>query len=167
MTRRYLFSAGLTILLGAAVVTAQRPAGPAGNGGEGGAESRDMRLVGHSDLQGRSAYQPEIKRQGDRWIAYVGHHGGNAMNPLTGREEANGTSIVDVTDPRSPKYLAHIPGQALEAGGTGESGGAQMVRSHRQRPARDAQELVGMRHRHRVPRLRPGWMARATHGQDL
>lgn len=125
MTRRHLVSAGLTIVLGAAVVAAQRPAS---SGGEGGAESRDMRLVGHSDLQGRSAYQPEIKRQGDRWIAYVGHHGGNRMNPLTGRDEPNGTSIVDVTDPRNPRYLAHIPGQPLVPGAAGEAGGAQMAR---------------------------------------
>ena len=124
MTRRHLTCLALTILAGVGVA-AQRQAA---NGGEEGAESRDMRLVGHSDLQGRSAYQPEIKRQGDRWIAYVGHHGGNAMNPLTAREEPHGTSIVDVTDPRNPKYLAHIPGQALEAGGTAESGGAQMAR---------------------------------------
>ena len=37
-------------------------------------DSRDMRLVGHHDLAGRGAYQPVIQRQGDRWIAYVGHH---------------------------------------------------------------------------------------------
>jgi len=124
MTRRHLACAALTILLGVAAVAARQ----AGNGGEGGAESRDMRLVGHTDLQGRSAYQPEIKRQGDRWIAYVGHHGGRAMNPLTGREEPHGTSIVDVTDPRNPKYLAHIPGQPQAAGAAGEAGGAQMAR---------------------------------------
>ena len=63
-------------------------------------------------------------RQGNRWIAYVGHHGGTALNPLTGQQESNGTSIVDVTDPKQPRYLAHIPGEA----GQGEAGGAQMVR---------------------------------------
>ncbi|HET7766684.1 MAG TPA: hypothetical protein VFK92_16485 [Burkholderiales bacterium] len=88
------------------------------------AEKRNMELVGYSDLQGRSAYQPTIHRQGDRWIAYVGHHGDNVLNPLTGKKEDNGTSIVDVTDPRHPKYLAHIPGQP----GMAEAGGAQMVR---------------------------------------
>jgi len=31
-----------------------------------------MELVGSHDLQGRSAYQPLVHRQGDRWIAYVG-----------------------------------------------------------------------------------------------
>ncbi len=32
-------------------------------------EAMNMRLVGHSDLQGRSAYRPTIHRQGDRYIA--------------------------------------------------------------------------------------------------
>ena len=38
--------------------------------------------------------------------------------------EDNGTSILDVTNPKQPKYLAHIPG----AVGQAEAGGAQMVR---------------------------------------
>jgi hypothetical protein len=86
----------------------------------------NMELVGYNDLQARSAYQPVIQRQGDRWIAYVGHHAGMEPNPLTGQQEPNGTSIVDVTDPKRPKYLAHIPGQSTTA--AGEGGGAQMVR---------------------------------------
>src|SRR2546428_12518714 len=89
-----------------------------------GAEAHDMELVGHDDLQGRSAYQPTIHQQRGRVIAYVGHHGGKARNPLTGIEEDNGTSIVDVTDPARPRYLAHIPGPA----GGSEQGGAQMAR---------------------------------------
>src|SRR5438309_5647947 len=89
-----------------------------------GAEARDMELVGHDDLQGRSAYQPTIYKQGGRFVAYVGHHGGKARNPLTGVEEDNGTSIVDVTDAARPRYLAHIPG----ASGGSEQGGAQMAR---------------------------------------
>src|SRR5579864_4825409 len=85
----------------------------------------NMELAGFSDLQGRSAYQPIIIKEGDREIAYVGHHTGSAMNPLTGVVEPNGTSIVDVTDPAKPKYLSHIPGST--AAGE-ETGGAQMVR---------------------------------------
>ncbi len=30
-------------------------------------EASNMRLVGWTDLQARSAYQPTIHRQGDRW----------------------------------------------------------------------------------------------------
>jgi hypothetical protein len=92
-------------------------------------EAKNMRLVGHNDLQARSAYQPTIHHQGNRYIAYVGHHGGTRdvlkpINRLNGQAEYNGTSILDVTDPAQPKYLAHIPG--LE--GLNEAGGAQMVR---------------------------------------
>ncbi|TMH39707.1 MAG: hypothetical protein E6H54_20610 [Betaproteobacteria bacterium] len=89
-----------------------------------GSSASNMALAGHDDLQGRSAYQPYVKESRGRWIAYVGHHGGKALNTLTGREEDNGTSIVDVTDPRKPRFLAHIPGEPGQA----ESGGAQMVR---------------------------------------
>ena len=91
------------------------------------AEKNNMELVGYNDLQARSAYQPTIHRQGQRWIAYVGHHGGSQLNPLTGKQENNGTSIVDVTDPKQPKYVAHIPGEPVRPG-PGESGGAQMTR---------------------------------------
>ena len=75
-----------------------------------GPESKNMELVGMDPLQGRQAYQPTLHRQGDRWIAYVGLHAGAALNPLTGKTEGNGTMVVDVTDPRHPQALAHIPG---------------------------------------------------------
>src|SRR5262252_790956 len=92
-------------------------------------EAKDMALVGSHDLQGRSAYQPTIHLQSGRWIAYIGHHGGTPqvpkpVNPLTGAQEFNGTSLLDVTDPHQPKLVAHIPGDE----GIAEQGGAQMVR---------------------------------------
>jgi hypothetical protein len=90
------------------------------------AERKNLELVGFDDLQARSAYQPlvEFNRIARRWIAYVGHHAGSSPNPLTGTVEDNGTSIIDVTNVRRPRYLFHIPG----APGAGEGGGAQMVR---------------------------------------
>ena len=52
-------------------------------------EASNMKLVGYDDLQARSAYQPTIHHQGDRWIAYIGHHGGtdeipDPVNPMSG-----------------------------------------------------------------------------------
>ena len=112
----------MALLMGGTVVAASQKVGDP-------PEASNMRLVGFNDLQGRSAYQPTIHHQGNRWIAYIGHHGGTDAvpkpgNPLTGQSEFNGTSIVDVTDPAHPVYLRHIPGQE----GTYEAGGAQMTR---------------------------------------
>jgi hypothetical protein len=87
-------------------------------------QAMNMKLVGYSDLQARTAYQPTIQKQGNRWIAYIGHHGDKKINPLNGKIEDNGTSIIDVTDPKKPQYLTHIPGEE----GKAEQGGAQMVR---------------------------------------
>jgi hypothetical protein len=39
-------------------------------------EARNMELFGYHDLQARSAYQPLVREQNGRWIAYIGHHGG-------------------------------------------------------------------------------------------
>ena len=88
------------------------------------ASASNMALVGHHDLQARSGYQPLVHAQGGRFIAYIGHHGGKAINALTGQAEDHGTSILDVTDPRNPHYLAHLPGEP----GRAETGGAQMAR---------------------------------------
>ncbi len=117
----------LILCLGVALALLGREAGAAepSKGARRSAEAKDMALVGYHDLQARSAYQPVIQHQGDRFIAYIGHHGGTALNPLTGKTEPNGASIVDVTDPRKPRYLHHIPGSAE---GSGEAGGAQMAR---------------------------------------
>ncbi len=78
----------------------------------------NMELVGHHDLQQRWSYQPVPHRVGDRWILFVGHHAGEAMNPLTGNVERNGMSILDVTDPAAPVLLHHQPPSGDEANGT-------------------------------------------------
>ena len=116
MSNHILTVSGVLVLLAFSPASAQQDKARASN----------MSLVGYNDLQARSAYQPVIEKQGARWIAYIGHHGGEQLNPMTGKVEQNGTSVVDVTDPKAPKYLAHIPGEGKEH--TGESGGASMVR---------------------------------------
>src|SRR5688500_12616728 len=75
-------------------------AGPAA--AQHGQESNNMRLLGHHDLQARSAYWGVIQEQDGRWIAYVGHHNGSEFDPLSGVVEPNGNSILDVTNPRRP-----------------------------------------------------------------
>ena len=117
------------LLIVACAVSLLAPGARAQDGlGKGhGAESRNMRLVAADELQGRAAFQPVIIRQGNRWIAYVGHSGGSALNPLTGKTEPNGTSIVDVTDPARPKYLHHLPTESDAEVVGAEGGGAQML----------------------------------------
>jgi len=70
------------------------------------AEASNVRLVGYSDLQGRETLQVTVKGN----YAYVGHHKGAEMNPLTGKVEPNGTSIIDISNPARPKIVVHIPG---------------------------------------------------------
>jgi len=74
------------------------------------AEAWNVRLVGHSDLQGRETLQVVCKGN----YAYAGHQidrgTGEYLNPLTGKVENSGTTIVDVSDPAKPKIVSHIPG---------------------------------------------------------
>jgi len=109
------------IITAAATVCLTMAATPTVAGDTDSTERWNMRLVGQHDLQNRGAYQPVIQQQGDRWVAYVGHHGGSSHNPITGEVETHGTSIVDVTDPTKPVYLHHLPGAA----------GAQMTQTCR------------------------------------
>src|SRR5688572_27428380 len=83
----------------AAVVVALGTAGSALAISQSG-EQKDMRRVGHTDLQGRPAYHPWFQKYPDgRIIAFIGTHGGTKFNPVTRRDEFNGTMIVDITDP--------------------------------------------------------------------
>ncbi len=89
-------------------------------------EQKNMRRVGHTDLQGRAAYHPDFITYPDgRVIAFVGTHSSAIPtvppttidsnlpkpNPLKGGAiEANGTMIIDITNPRQPVEKFHIPG---------------------------------------------------------
>ncbi len=72
-----------------------------------GADAANVKLVGYSDLQGRAALQVTLRGN----YAYVGHHRGRERNPLTGRVEPNGTTILDVSDPARPRIVIHLPGR--------------------------------------------------------
>src|SRR5262245_56386483 len=78
-------------------------------------DARNVRLVGYHDLQGRESLVVTalFDAANGSWV-YVGHHesywdGKPRMNPITGREEWNGTSILNVDDPANPKLVWHIP----------------------------------------------------------
>jgi hypothetical protein len=98
---------------------------PVGTLNPDGSNTFNTQWLGHNDLQGRTTYQTTVHTQWDpvaqsyRVIAYAGHFAGKMLNPMTGNIEENGTSIVDVTDPRHPKYLKHL---------IADKGGARMVK---------------------------------------
>ncbi len=127
--------AALSAALAAALALAAGDAAAISQSGE----ATNMIRLGHTDLQGRPTYQPNVIRYPDgRTILFVGQHGGvpdgrvtncpaNTLpNPLKAGSpcENNGTMIIDVTDPRNPVEQSLIPAPTL-----GNSvGQSQMVR---------------------------------------
>lgn len=87
--------------------------------------SKNLKLVGVHELQGRSIYNGHVREYPDgRWIAFVGFHSGSAFNDLTGQNEPNGNAMVDVTNPRKPVLLHHLPSDAVFGGP--QSGGRNL-----------------------------------------
>jgi hypothetical protein len=117
-----LISDGKASVKGSALATAVFAAfviaAGSANGASQSGEQKDVRRVGHADLQGRAAYHPYFVQYPDgRVIAFVGTHSnttdnGPRPNPLRpGRPvEPNGTMIVDISDPARPVEKFHIPG---------------------------------------------------------
>jgi hypothetical protein len=69
-----------------------------------------MKIVGFNDNQGRpSSDDGWIENQNGVYILYVTDSGGTHYNPLTGKMEKDGTSLINVTDPTHPVFLHHIP----------------------------------------------------------
>jgi hypothetical protein len=110
------------VALAAAIALAFTAVGAQAIGQSG--EAMNMIRLGHTDLQGRPAYQPNVIQYPDgRTILFVGMHNGVPVpvpacpqflpNPLNGNAcENNGTMIIDVTDPRNPVEKALIPSPA-------------------------------------------------------
>ncbi len=77
--------------------------------------AQNVRLVGYNDLQGReSLRRDDAVRPGERKLGVRGPSREllgqkPKMNPITGQEEWNGTSILNVDDPANPTYVWHIP----------------------------------------------------------
>ena len=63
----------------------------------------------------RSSTTTKSDAANGNWV-YIGHHDSfrdekPLLNPITGKMEFNGTSILDITDPAKPRYVWHIPNQ--------------------------------------------------------
>jgi hypothetical protein len=93
------------------------PSPPATSADERAEAASNVRLVGHDDLQGRESLVVTTLADpaNGSWV-YVGHHESYwddkpKRNPITGRDEWNGTSIVNVDDPARPRYVWHIPNE--------------------------------------------------------
>jgi hypothetical protein len=78
-------------------------------------DASNIKLIGYNDLQGRESLQVTVKSDAanGNWV-YVGHHENfwddtQKLNPITGKMEWNGTSILNIDDPANPKLVWHIP----------------------------------------------------------
>ena len=156
------------------VAARSRSASASALGGQPERRSEEHESVGHTDLQGRPTYQPNVIQYPDgRTILFVGMHSGVPVpgaraarrllpNPLNGGAcENNGTMIIDVTDPANPVEKALIPappggqsqmvrmclGSQLPGGNAGQ--GLPVA----QRAGRRSGRIPGLgRHRRRAPR---------------
>jgi hypothetical protein len=79
--------------------------------------AENVRLVGYNDLQGRTALVVTTKSDpaNGNWV-YVGHHESfneekPLLNPITGKMEWNGTSVLEIGDPANPRLVWHIPNE--------------------------------------------------------
>lgn len=104
----------LAVLLVMQVAALSRQRTPADKMSDG---SENVRLVGYNDLQGRQSLVVVTRSDAanGNWV-YVGHSPNNRtdpeepiLNPITGKKEWNGTSILEISDPARPKLVWHIP----------------------------------------------------------
>jgi hypothetical protein len=116
------------------------------------AERKNINRAGHTDLQGRPSYMPNVIDYPDgRTILFAGTHNNAPVpvaactapalpNPLNNNAcEFSGTVIVDVTDPFNPVEKFHIP---APGGGQGQAQSERMCLGS-QLPNAAANGLVG------------------------
>jgi hypothetical protein len=120
---------GLLLLIAAAACSpaaAPPPAQAAADADPRSDGAQNVRLVGFQDLQGRQSLEVNTRSNAanGNWV-YVGHSPNDRsnpqasddgqvkdepiLNPITGKMEWNGTSIVEISDPSNPKLVWHIP----------------------------------------------------------
>ena len=104
MKKQAMMCAGLLALVSAAHAQEQKIGAPP--------EASNMRQVGYSDLQARSAYQPTIHQQGNRFIAYIGHHGGT-----DDEAEWNRDSKVDRNTRGTQEIVDRLPEETVTSQG--------------------------------------------------
>jgi hypothetical protein len=89
----------LGLAAGAAVLAFAVPAGA--DPAPPGAQAQNLEVVGFSALAGRyGAFKMAIKQAKGRWYLFMGH------------SFDHGWSVLDVTDPKAPRYVRFIPGPA-------------------------------------------------------
>ncbi|MBV8537920.1 MAG: hypothetical protein JO128_20150, partial [Alphaproteobacteria bacterium] len=81
-------------------MTTTTPELPSGDLPPGRSYSRNLDLVGYTDLQGRPAFKLALHKAGERWYLYTA----TFWHP--------GLNIVDVTDPARPRFVRFIEGPA-------------------------------------------------------
>lgn len=113
MTSRVLRLAVMLVVASSVVGTAGTTGAASGSADE----AHHVRLVGYHPMQGRQALQVTTKSDSanGNWV-YVGHvpntrTGDATLNPITGQNEWNGTSILEISDPADPKLVWHIPNE--------------------------------------------------------
>jgi hypothetical protein len=110
--QKYFGLITFTVVLGFASLSAVQDKGYAGGRDPFSEKKQTVKLIGYNDLQGREALQVTCKsdpEHGNGEYVYVGFHAGLHLNLLTGRQEYNGTMIIDISDPANPTTVAHIP----------------------------------------------------------
>jgi hypothetical protein len=123
-----LRAAVLGAVLAAAACSSPQPSNPVvvGGGDPRSDGDHNVRLVGYHDLQGRQSLVVTTKSDpaNGNWV-YIGHTPNDRadpqasddgqgndqpiLNPITGKMEWNGTSIVEISDPSKPRLVWHIP----------------------------------------------------------
>src|SRR5438093_154531 len=77
-----------------------------------GASAQNMALLGHHDLQGRSAYQPFVKESRGRWIAYV-------VSGVPDWRVRRMTQVFDLSDPANPRFIRNFGLVGQQPGASG------------------------------------------------